>query len=199
MSKLFQMTKKVVIIHCWDGTPDYCWYPWLKKNLELKGFFVKVPTMPETGLPKQKLWVQKMEKVIGQPSSNLILVGHSIGCITILRYLESLKEGQSIAGAVLIAGFISDLGFKELKNYFETPLNLEKVKSHCSKFVAIYSDNDPYVDLKYGYEFKEKLGAKLIVKSKKGHFSGAVDDEKSCTKLPDVLNSVLEISGKTKA
>ena len=111
--------KKAIIIHCWEGVPDYCWYPWLKKELEAKGFEVVVPAMPETELPKQALWVPKMQELIGEPDEDLILVGHSIGCISILRYLETLKEGQKIGGAVLVEGFTDDLGFEEIKNYFE--------------------------------------------------------------------------------
>lgn len=157
------MTKRVFIIHCWDGAPDYCWYPWLNKQLGLKGFTVKVPKMPETESPKQDLWVPKMHEVIGFPDSDTILVGHSIGCITILRYLESLMDEQRIKGAVLVAGFTDNLGYKELENYFKTIINWEKIKSHCSKFIAIHSDNDPYVSLKYGEEFEKKLNAELII------------------------------------
>lgn len=188
------MVKRVLIIHCWDGAPDYCWYPWLKKQLELEGFTVKVPEMPETELPKQDLWVPKMHKLIGTPDRDTILVGHSIGCITILRYLESLAGDQRIRGVVLVAGFTDDLGYGELKNYFETSIDWMKINSHCSKFVAIHSDNDPYVSLKYSNEFKEKLNAEVIIKNKMGHFSGPVDNEKSCLQLPDALNAVLRIA-----
>jgi uncharacterized protein len=186
--------KKAIIIHCWEGVPDYCWYPWLKKELEAKGFEVQVPAMPETELPKQKLWVPKMHELIGEPNEDLILVGHSIGCISIMRYLESLKEGQKIGGAVLVAGFTDYLGFEEIKNYFETPIDFEKIKSHCRKFVAINSDNDPYVPIKHSDTLREKLGAEVIIKHNMGHFSGAIEGEESCTELPDALEAVLNIS-----
>lgn len=44
--------KKVVIVHCWDSYPEYCWYPQTKKELEEKDFEVVMPAMPETNLPK---------------------------------------------------------------------------------------------------------------------------------------------------
>jgi len=47
--------KRVIIIHCWEGYPEYCWYQSVKKELENKGFQVEVPKMPETELPKQFL------------------------------------------------------------------------------------------------------------------------------------------------
>lgn len=186
--------KRAVIVHCWDGTPNYCWYPQTKKELEEKGFKVEVPQMPETNLPKLSLWLPKLKEVVGEPDEDLYLIGHSSGCITIMRYLEQLSSDLMIGGVVLVAGFTDDLGYKELSNFFETPINFEKIKQHCKNFVAINSDNDPYVDVKYGKEFEEKLGAKLIIKHNMGHFSGPVDNEESCTNLPDVANEALKMS-----
>lgn len=99
-----------------------------------------------------------------------------------------------IGGVVMVAGYTDDLGFKELENFFETPIDFEKIKTKTSHFVAIHSDNDPYVDLKYGDILKEKLGAKLIVKHNMGHFSGPADDSQSVTSLPDVIEAILEMS-----
>jgi len=186
--------KRVIIIHCWEGYPNYCWYPKIKKDLEEKGFTVSVPEMPRTDLPKFSAWLQKLKETIGNPDEDLFLVGHSLGCITILKYLESLENDKKIGGAVLVAGFTDNLGFKEIANFFEEPVNLEKIKNRCKKFVAIHSDNDPYVSLKYGDEFKNKLNAELIIKHNMGHFSGEIENEESCTDLPDVVSSISAIS-----
>lgn len=188
--------KRVIIIHCWEGYPDYCWYPNTKKELESKGYKVVIPEMPETKLPKFTDWLSKLQKIAGKPDKNLYLIGHSLGCITILRYLESLKKDEKIGGVVLVAGFTDNLGCKEIESFFKTPIDFEKIKNHCSKFVVIHSDNDPYVSLKEGEAFKEKLGAKLIVKHKMGHFSGEIEDEEHCLQLPEVIESLLNISTK---
>lgn len=186
--------KRVVIVHCWDGYPNYCWYPKTKKELEEKGFEVLVPEMPETGMPKLSLWLPKLKKVIKKPDENLFLIGHSAGCITIMRYLEQLEKNQKIGGVVFVAGFTDDLGYDELKNFFETSIDFEKIKSKAKKFVAINSDNDPYVDLKFADILKERLGAKVLIKHQMGHFSGPVDEEESCTFLPDVSKAVLQMN-----
>ncbi|GBE17105.1 putative hydrolase YdeN [bacterium BMS3Abin15] len=182
--------KKVVVIHCWEGYPEYCWYPYVKKTLEKKGYEVNVPAFPETDLPKLDKWLPKLQEAVGQPSENVILVGHSVGCITILRYLESLSEDQKIGGAILVAGYIGDLGYDELKNFFDSPVNFEKAKRHCENFIAIHSDNDPYVDLKHADIFKKELDAEIIIKHNAKHFSGPSDKEDSCTELPDVVDSI---------
>lgn len=185
--------KKAVVVHCWDGFPEYCWYPQTKKELEEKGFQVEVPVMPETNLPKLSLWLPKLKEVVGEPDEDLYLIGHSAGVITILRYLEQLQENQKVGGVVMVAGFTDNLGYEELNSFFDNPINFEKIKTKANQFVAIHSDNDPYVPLKHGDIFKETLGATLVVKHNMGHFSGPVDDTKSVTSLPEVTSSILEM------
>lgn len=186
--------KRVIIVHCWDGYPAYCWYPDTKKTLEAEGFQVLVPEMPETNAPKLSLWLPKLQELVGEPDEETYLVGHSSGCITILRYLEQLKEKQKIGGAVLVAGFTDDLGYEELKNFFETPIDFEKIKTKANHLVAIHSDNDPYVPLKHGDIFKEKLGAEVIIKHEMGHFSGPADRTESITSLPEVAEAIRSMS-----
>lgn len=188
--------KRAIIVHCWSGYPEYCWYPYAKKELEKHGFTVLVPAMPETDAPKLSLWLPELRRVVGVPDDETFLVGHSSGCVTIMRYLESLTEGESIGAAVLVAGFTDDLGFSELVNFFETPLDFEAMKQHCAKFVAIHSDDDPYVPLRHSDILKGVLDAKTIIKHNAGHFSGAADGEESCTELPDVVDVVIELSSR---
>ncbi|MBI2021438.1 serine hydrolase family protein [Candidatus Daviesbacteria bacterium] len=186
------MNKRVVIVHCWDGYPEYCWYPQTKKELEEKNFEVIIPQMPETNLPRLSLWLPKLREVIGQTDEDLSLVGHSSGCITILRYLETLEDNQRVDKVILVAGFTDDLGYEELKNFFEKPIDFEKIRKKANKFIAIHSDNDPFVSLKYGDIFKDQLGAKLIVKHQMGHFSGPVDETESITNLEEVSQEIVK-------
>ena len=186
--------KRAIIIHCWEGYPEYCWYPWVKENLERKDFQVFVPKMPETEMPKLDKWLRATKEIVGKPDKNTYLIGHSLGNITIFRYLESLKNNEKIGGTVLVAGFTDNLGYKEISSFFKKPVDFKKIKNHCDKFIAIHSDNDPYVDLKYADIFKEKLGARIIIKHDKGHFSGPIENKKSCVELPDVVEAIIEIT-----
>ena len=181
------MKKRAFLIHGWEGTPEEGWRPWLKKELLSAGFSVIVPAMPDTNHPKMEAWVPFLAKQIGVPSENDYFVGHSLGCITILRYLETLKEGEKIGGAVLVAGFTDSLGYQELAGFFQTPINWSKIKSHCDRFVAIMSDDDPYVPLRHGNIFQQQLAAKLTVERNKKHFSG--DD--GINVLPSAKEAVL--------
>ena len=183
--------KRAIIVHCWEGVPEYCWYPWVKKELEKRGFEVMVPAFPNTEKPKLNEWLSALKKLVGQPDEELYLIGHSLGCITIMRYLESLDDNQKIGGVVFVAGFNENVGFEEIQSFFETQVDLNKIKGKVKKgFVAIHSDDDPYVDLKYADIFKENLGAEIIIKHGAKHFSGAIEGEETCTELPDVVESI---------
>ncbi|MBI4257272.1 serine hydrolase family protein [Candidatus Uhrbacteria bacterium] len=185
--------KRVIIVHCWDGNPEYCWYPWLKRELEARGFEVIVPAMPETSMPKMDLWVPVLADVVGKPDKDTILVGHSIGCATIMRYLETLGETETIGGAVFIAGFTTDLGFEEIHNFFETPLDFKEIRSHLPRLISIHSNDDPFVDLKYATILADELGAETTILEKMKHFSGPVDNEESCVILSQALDAVMNM------
>ena len=184
------MSKRAFLIHGWEGTPEDAWRPWLKNELEKRGYTVIMPAMPDTYHPKMDGWVNHLTEVVGVPDKECYLVGHSLGCIAILRYIETLEENQEVGGVIFVAGFSDDLGIKELNTFFTKPIDWSKIKSHCKKFIAIHSDNDPYVPLKHGDIFKEKLNAEVIVKHNMKHFSG--DD--GIIELPVVLDALLKIS-----
>ena len=193
------MNKRVFIAHGWDGYPEEGWFPWLKHELETRGFEVSVPQLPEAGSPKIQSWVPKLAETVGTPDGQTYFVGHSMGCQTIARYLESLPEGVKVGGAVFVAGFFKRLtGLeddpdvqKTDKHWLDTPIDLKKIKSHLNKSVAIFSDNDPFVPLDNQDDFRDKLGSKILIEHQKGHFSGSRD---KITELPTVLESVLDIS-----
>lgn len=151
--------------------------------------------MPETDNPKLRLWLPKLQEVIGEPNEQVYLIGHSIGVGTILRYLEQLPQGKKVGGAVLVAGFTDSLGFEELVNFYLTPLHFDKIRrSVAHGFVNIHSDNDQYVPLTNSAELKAKLGGEAIILRGKGHFSGPVDHEASCTELPEVVVAIEKLS-----
>lgn len=191
--------KRVFIVHGWGGYPLEGWFPWLKAELEMKGFSVAVPQMPDTDNPRIESWVPALAIAVGVADADTYFVGHSMGCQTIARYLEALPEGVRVDGAVFVAGF-----FKQLTNieedgpdavtiaaaWLDTPLDFMKIKSHVPKSVAVFSDNDPYVPLDNQDDFRNKLGSEIIIEKNAGHFSGS----DGIVELPKALNAVLSLS-----
>ena len=103
------MKKRVFIIHGWEGNPDIHWFPWLRKELKHRGYEVIVPRMPNVMNPEFKSWISYLKEIVTSPDGNTFFVGHSLGCIAVLRFIETLKE--EVGGAVLVAGFGKDLEY----------------------------------------------------------------------------------------
>ncbi|NTV40692.1 MAG: serine hydrolase family protein [Candidatus Moranbacteria bacterium] len=185
------MKKRVFIIHGWESNPTEHWFPWLKLELEENGFEVSVPEMPNAFFPKQEEWVSYLAEIIGEVNENTFLIGHSLGVITILRFLESLGGDQKIGGIILVAGFSESLGIiPEIENFFEKQVDYDKVKSHCKNFVTINSDDDPWVPVEKGEIIHNILGGEFKIFQKCGHFSlGTGNNE-----FPELIEELLKIA-----
>ncbi len=192
------MSKRVFIIHGWDGYPEEGIFSWLKKNLQNRGFEVFNPRMPDPLRPKIETWVEYLKDQVGVPDENTFFFGHSIGAQTILRYLESLPKEIKIGGAVFLAGWVNlsdnaneDEEDKNISRpWIETLINWDKVKEHTNRFIGIFSDNDPLVPFSDAKIFESSLGAKIIVEHGKEHFSGS----SGIKELPSALDALLEIA-----
>lgn len=188
--------KRVFIIHGWDGYPEEGWFPWLKKELEINNFQVEVPAMPEPSEPKIDIWVSHLSKIVGDVDENTFFVGHSIGCQTILRYLDGLPVDKKVGGTIFVAGWFTlmNLNTEGEKNiarpWLETPINFKKIKKHTKNFFALFSDDDDVVPMDNKEIFERELDAKTAIEHGRGHFSGG-----NCViPLPMVLEWMLKIA-----
>lgn len=182
------MKKRAFLVHGWEGRPDGNWFPWLKMELVARGFEVNAPQMPNAAHPKVKEWLEFLNGYAGKPDMNTYFVGHSLGCIAIARYLETLPAKTCIGGAVFVAGFSGRLNIPEIAEFYSIPFDAQAAKKHCVKFAMIFSDNDPCVPMEKSLEFAKDLGAKTILERGKKHFSDGL------ASLPSGLNALLKFS-----
>lgn len=192
------MPKRVFIVHRWGADPDYDWYPWLKGMLAERGFEVVVPKMPNTDEPHILTWVPYLAEIVGKADENTYFVGHSIGCQTILRYLEPLDRSVKVGGAVFVAGWfhlipasLETNEIKEIAKEWESnPIDFQMVRDHLNKSLACFSDNDPYVPLSESRVFESALGSKIIIHPNRGHFT----KEDGVSELHIALNEILKFA-----
>ncbi|HBD25007.1 MAG: hypothetical protein A2566_00405 [Candidatus Zambryskibacteria bacterium RIFOXYD1_FULL_40_13] len=183
--------KRVYIVHRWEASPSGDWYVWLKTELEKHGYIVSIPEMPDTDIPVIEKWVHKLEEVVGKADGETYFVGHSIGCQTILRYLETVDK--PVGGAVFVAGWFnlenleSDKVKQIAKPWIEIPINMEKVKSVLPKSTLIISENDPFECFEENRQKFGKIVTKEIVLPNAGHIT--LHD--GFSELPVVLKEIL--------
>lgn len=179
--------KRIIIVHGWSGSPNDNWLPWLGLEINKLGYEVIAPTMPDADRPIIETWVSHLAQVVGAPDEETYLIGHSVGCQTILRYLESIKT--PIAGAIFVAGWfnLENLETEEEKKlagpWIETPINIEKVKAVLPKSTLIISDNDDYGAFEENKKKFAEFVTKTVVLPGRKHI---VDD-----KAPEILTEFL--------
>lgn len=170
--------KKIYLVHCWGGTSNDGWYPWIDKCLSDTNTKVIRFDMPNTSSPVIKEWLDKLDSVIDNLDENTYFIGHSIGCQAIMRYLET-KEITKIGGILFITPWF-DLLKKAVEDeesyntaypWINNQIDFEKVKKFTSNINCIFSDDDYFVSLDQEKEFKNKLNAETCIVKNKGHIS----------------------------
>lgn len=191
--------KKVFIVHGFGGTPNAGWLPWLTKELGIRGVYACVLPMPESKWPVLSKWLEEVNHAVeNSPNDEIILVGHSLGAATVLKYLEQYPEGKKFLGVVLVSGFFKPLdpedpesNYRRFDSFFSLPVDFGKIKNKANKFFVLHSTDDPAVPFSNAEEISKTLDCELIKKEKGGHFF--ILSEPICYELPELLEIVLKI------
>ena len=190
---------KIYIVHCWEGTKEDGWYPWLDKELSNDNNKVYRFNMPNTANPKIEEWVSFLDKQVESLDDKTYFIGHSIGCQTILRYLQT-KDVCNIGGILFVAPWLDLLdyaiedeeSYNTAKPWLTEKINFEKIKKFTNNIHCIFSDDDYFVSLDQKDKFEKLLNAKTIVVNSKGHIS----QEDDIFELKEILDKCNEMIGE---
>jgi uncharacterized protein len=183
------MAKNALIFHGTNGNPDENWFPWLKNELEKHGCIVNVPSFPTPDGQSLTAWLKVLAGY--EINEDTILIGHSLGGLFLLRVLEQLKQPVKAAYFVAAPAGVRPIKFYDSDASFSPGFNFEwsKIMNSARHFEVFHSNNDEYVSLGNAQEIASKLNAKLNLVPNAGHFGRA----SNCTKLPILLNRILEL------
>lgn len=180
--------KNALILHGTGGSSQGNWFPWLKTELEARGYKVWVPDLPLSEKPN----IGRYNQYIFENwhlNKDSIIIGHSSGSVAALGLLQHLPVDLQIDKAILVAGFKDNLGREDLSELFERPFNFPKIKSHCRKFILIHSDDDPYVPITHGEFIRDQLDGDLVVLDGQKHFSTGTIGE-VYLRFPQILDYI---------
>lgn len=183
---------RIFIIHGWGGNPDEPHLKWIREQLVGKGYDVIAPAMPNTDEPDIELWTRTLSKLVGSVREDYYFIGHSIGCQTILRFLE--KQDNKAGGAIFIAGWFnlenmeSDYEERIADPWINTPIDPEKIRKVLPRSTLIISDNDPYGAFDFNIQKFQELDSDIIILPNAGHLTA----EFGITEIPQVI----EVMGK---
>ncbi|MFH0961911.1 MAG: alpha/beta fold hydrolase [archaeon] len=185
--------KTALIIHGTAGSPGENWFPWLKGELEARGFEVFVPQFPtpENQLPEN--WFEIFDKYRGKLGPESILIGHSLGGAFLLRALETLQT--KVKAVVIVAAPVGVLPIK----YYETdspfigkPFDWGKIRASAGKFLVFHSENDQYICLGNGEKIAKELGVQLTLIPGGKHLNGEAGFLKFDKLLERIDSEILE-------
>jgi predicted alpha/beta hydrolase family esterase len=166
----------VIVIHGAYGYPEENWFGWLKKELEKEGLSCQVPPFPTPRGQSLKNWIRVFNETCArQLNSRTILIGHSLGAVFVLRYLE--LHPINPAAVILVGAFIGKVNHAEFddlnRDFLVEPFNWSLIRSRSQRFLAFQGANDPYVSLAVLDHIAEGLKAEKIVIPQGGHLNAA--------------------------
>jgi predicted alpha/beta hydrolase family esterase len=170
------MTRTLTLVPRWAGHADSDFYPWLIRERP-RGFdTVRALEMPEPHLPTPENWIPALTQALGAvPAPGSVLMGHSVGCQGLLRYLSALPPGASVEGVVLVAAWWTvDAPWDSLRPWLNVSLDLPRLRAVSPRFIVLLSDNDPFTSdfRENGRLWKELLGAEVVFVPGARHFNG---------------------------
>ncbi|WP_411347638.1 RBBP9/YdeN family alpha/beta hydrolase [Paenibacillus sp. WLX2291] len=177
---------RVYIIHGYTASVHDNWFPWLKEQLSAKGIAVEVIEMPDPNQPIAADWLEQVYARIGTPDRHTYIVGHSLGCITTLLYMqEQLAIAPvQLGGVLLVSGFDESLyTLPQLDEFVQIPVQYEPLIAAIPQRVVVAAADDDIVPVVFSRHFAEHAQAELHELEHGGHFL----DHDGFTEFPLVL------------
>jgi len=179
---------RLFITHGYGASPTSHWFPWLGEKLSARGVAVTSVTLPDPQNPQLPAWLSALQAAAPDPNERTFFVGHSLGTVTLLRYLEALPRGARVGGAVFVAGFCSKvLALPELDPFVERPFDFVHLKTVAPMRAIIGSRDDAIVPFSQTEELARMIDAPLHTMNAAGHFC-ACD---GCFELPEIFDIIL--------
>lgn len=188
--------KKAILIHGWSEKEDYFnmsipsdsnnhWFPWIQKNLSVRGYNCQTPEMPNGYEPNYAVWKETFENL--KPDENTTLVGHSCGGGFLVRWLS--ENNTKVDKVILVAPWIDPEKNNIDPEFFTFEID-EHLKEKTNELTMIYSDND-YADVSMSVDvLKKKLkDVQLIELTGKGHF---INSSMGTNEFPELLAEIVK-------
>lgn len=182
-----------ILFHGAFGSAEGNWFPVLKSQLESLGQTVIAPQFPVDDEAKLKQGVSKpTEQTLGKwfavieqilkklpKDEKLCFVGHSLGCLFILRAVEKYKI--QLDSAIFVGAFLDCLPneiwpySKIISDFQKTDFDPAEMKKLIPVSYILYSDSDPYVPNRQSIMFARAVEGSTIPLRSAGHMNMEVN------------------------
>ncbi|WP_139674364.1 alpha/beta hydrolase [Pseudomonas sp. F16(2018)] len=157
---------RYLIVPGWQGSPDNHWQSHWQRSLPNSARVEQSDWLT----PQRRDWVQALEQAIAAERSPVILIAHSLGCITVAHWAAQASPDlqQRVRGALLVAP--ADVERPNcapaLRNFAPIPLQALPFPSQ-----VVSSDNDPTVSVPRALYLAQAWGAEAGLLANAGHIN----------------------------
>jgi uncharacterized protein len=164
-------TTRVVVVHGLGASADSHWFAAVRDRYAPHGVDVHVVDLPHSSSPELGAWLATVADAIGTPDEQTVLVGHSLGCITLLQHLAARTDDWRLGGLVLVAGFAAKVpGIGEVDPFVARPVPGREIAERTARRHVVVADDDPIVPRHLTEDLARLLDADLTVVDGGGHF-----------------------------
>ena len=165
---------RIILVHGFNASPEMNFHPWLARELRAKGYEVVVPTLPLKSGEELDLQVviEEMKRQVGYLGPEDILVGHSLGALIALQYMEAIEMTETPRAVIMVAAPFK-VAKPELRRLFLVDLDADVAIWKAKEFFVVHSKDDKLVPFEHGEKLAAFLKAKLIATETDGHFMDA--------------------------
>ncbi len=164
---------RVAIVHGWSGSSAIHWQTWLARKCRKLGLKTIYPKLPNKYRPELSDWLSVLKRQLPVVDEKTVLVGHSLGCATILQLLRRpgiRKVGLVVLAAPTTAKKIAKSALPFLGGFFKG-IDLPLARKKAGKIVIFTSDDDTWIDVREAKALAKELSADLHVIHKGKHLS----------------------------
>ncbi len=162
-------------------------HPWLAVELRARGFEVLAPRLNLKAGEDIRLSdvLEALREQVGPLSGDDILLGHSLGGLMMLQYLEAAEMDAPPRAALLVAS-PWHVNNPALRHLFIADFDAEVLMWKAREFFVIHSSDDKLVPMDHGRKWAEVLKARFIQTEGDGHYMDA--------RYPVLLSAIEDIA-----
>jgi predicted alpha/beta hydrolase family esterase len=155
-----------------------------------KGFDVFTPRMPSGDNAQYSQWESWFSRIMVALDRPLILVGHSLGAMFLVKYLSEQEKVHDIQGLLLVAGRYDDPECTDPHTSFTLRGDVSTLTKKADRVVFFHSTDDPVVPYESFERFRAIVpDADFLAFEGRGHFLDST--------FPELISVIKEVSQKS--
>lgn len=158
------MTNYLIVPGLGNSGPEH-WQTWFESS---GSNFIRIQQQ-EWEAPACEEWISAIDRAVSAfDPSTVVLIGHSLGCLTIVHWANKYK--RTIKGALLVAPSDAEADVYTFPAKGFAPIPLDRLNF---KTIVVASSNDVWVSLERAAHFAKCWGSELVNIGEAGHINSA--------------------------